>query len=490
MTNSWPRHFFVILILMLGLGLRLINFQQPIADWHSFRQVDTVSVTRYFTQHGFDFFHPHYYDISSTQSGLENPQGYRMVEAPIYNTITLFVHYLTHQSVENSSRLVSILLSLGSGFLIYLFVYKTTGQFLPSLFSLAIFMFLPFNIYYSRTTLPEPTAVFFMMLSLYLFSDYLYISAISLALAILIKPFTAIIIFPTLVTLIFIHKSYFINHKSITKLATFAFVALLPFILWRWWISQFPEGIPVSNWLLNNGITTTFPTWWHGYNLSFLNQMIALRPHWWYWLFQDRLASLILGIYGIIPLFLGLAYVRKFSQQISLSLVAGILLFFIIVAQGNIQHDYYQVLIIPSISILVGLGYYYIYLLLFPNYFLKIFIILSLFFLSIFFSFDRIKEYYKINNPQIVSLGQVIKEKLPNNSLLIAPYNGDTTLLYYTGLSGWPTEIYDFEKKVSEHPTQPIYLLSLNYDQYTNTLISQYPTIIKENNYIILKISP
>jgi len=152
--------FIIILALFIGLLLRLYKIYSPIADWHSFRQADTVSVTKIYSQNGFDFLHPKYFDVSSTQSGINNPQGFRLVEAPIYNTVSLVFHNIFHQNVKVSSRLVSILFSLGSGFIIFLFVLKTTNLFLPSLFSLLLFMVLPFNIYYSRTTLPEPTAVF------------------------------------------------------------------------------------------------------------------------------------------------------------------------------------------------------------------------------------------------------------------------------------------------------------------------------------------
>jgi hypothetical protein len=263
----------------------------------------------------------------------------------------------------------------------------------------------------------------------------------------------------------------------------------LPFILWRYWISQFPEGIPSSSWLLNNSHSQTFPNWYKGYNLSFLNKIIAFRPHWWYWLFQDRIGNLILGVYGIIPLFLGVAYQRKHYQSLALSLLAGIFVYFVIIAQGNIQHDYYQVLIIPSLSILCGVGYFYIYDLIFKSKILKIICLIIIFGLSTFFSYERVKEFYKINNPSIVSAGQVTKNILPTNSLIIAPYNGDTTLLFYTGFSGWPTEIYDIDQKISQHPNQPIYLLSTNNDKYTSDLTSKYPVINRTNDFIILKLS-
>jgi 4-amino-4-deoxy-L-arabinose transferase-like glycosyltransferase len=480
----------VIIILTIGFLLRLYRINEPIADWHSHRQADTAAVTQIYNDEGFDFFHPRYFDISSTQSGVENPHGYRMVEAPIYNAISLFFGKIFGLNITLASRLVSILFSLGSGWLIYLIVVSLTSLPLAGLFSLAVFMFFPFNVYYSRVVLPEPSAAFFMLLSFYLFQKNLLLSGVALGISLLIKPYTGLIISPVYALLILAQPTKYLSKKNILFLSLFSIITLAPFGLWRLWISQFPEGIPSSNWLLNNGVTTTFPAWYHGYNLSFLNKLIAFRPHWWYWLFQERLGILILGIFGTIPLFLGLAFNKKHTQSVTLGLLLGILVYFVVIAQGNIQHDYYQTLIVPSLSIIVGIGYFYISQFLFNSIFAKSLAILTIFVLSTYFSLDQVKNYYKINNQNIVTSAQKARELLPTDSLIIAPNNGDTTLLFQTGHFGWPVEIYDIDSKINMYSPRPIYLLSLNYDKYTNDLMSKYPTVIKEPSYIILKLSP
>ena len=480
---SLIQKIFILLIIVLGLFLRLYRLDYPVADWHSFRQADTASVTRIFSENGIDILHPKYHDLSNIQSGLENPLGYRMVELPIYNIISVYFHQIFKTNIDISSRLVSIIFSLGSGLLIFLICYQQTKLFLPSFFALATFMLLPFNIYYSRTILPEPTAVFFMLLSLYLFPINLFSSAVFLALSILIKPYTAIILFPVFLIKLFTHK------KSLIKLIIFSVISISPFIFWRLWISQFPEGIPKSDWLLNNGVTTTFPAWYKGYNLSFLNKLIAFRPHWWQWLFFERVSNLILGAYGLIPLFLGLAFKKIHTQKFSFSLILGILLYFVVIAQGNIQHDYYQVLIIPFVSILLGFGYYYIYSFLFDSKILSSLAILTLFGLSTYFSWNKIKSYYQINNNSIVEAGQKAQQFLPKNSLVIAPYNGDTALLYQTGFSGWPIEIYDIPKLISLHKDNKIYLVSVNLDNYTRSVIPHYKILLQNESFIILELS-
>ena len=480
----------LVITLLVGILVRTYKIDSPIADWHSHRQADTSSVTKLYYQNGVDILHPKYHDLSNVQSGQDNPNGYRMVEFPIYNVITVNFSKISGLNIDLSGRIIAISLSIASAILIFLFCFKTTHLFLPSYLSLFVFLFLPINIYYSRTILPEPAAVFFMLLAMYLFTDHIFLSAIALALSILIKPYTAIILFPFFASSIFIYQKKYFNPKNIVKLFVFGLVTLVPFLLWRKWIGQFPEGIPKSDWLLNNGVTTTFPVWFHGYNLSFLNKLVAFRPHWFQWLFLERITLLILGGFGIVPLFLGTVFKKNHSQKYVFSFILGILLYFIIIAQGNIQHDYYQVLILPFISIICGFGYYYALKFTYSSRLLSIIVISLIFIFSTYFSWTKVSPNYQIGHPAIVSAGLAVQQLVPKNSLIIAPYNGDTALLFQTGLSGWPTEIYDIPAIIKAHPQTEIYFVSVNFDGYTNSIIPQYKTIIKNNDYIILKLTP
>jgi len=485
--------FLVLLFLILGFFLRLYKIDNPVADWHSHRQADTASVTQNFKKNGINFFVPTYHDLSNVQSGLENPQGYRMVEAPIYNLFSLLVHntitiFQKNFPLDTSSRLTSIIFSEISALLIYFICHKHTRNFTASLFAMGTFLFLPFNIYYSRAIIPENAAITFMLAAILTF-DYIWISAIFISLSILCKPYTALISFPTLLFLSFQKFRHQINLKSFLSLFIFAIISLLPFALWRQWISHFPEGIPVNAWLFNNNPIPFLPEWYRGHNLTFFNKLVAFRPFWFKWLFFERLNKLILGSFGLIPLFLGFAYKKNHSQKISLSLILGVLLFFIIVAQGNIQHDYYQSLIIPSLSVIVGFGYYYTASFVFKSKIISYFSIALIFLFSFYFSLDQVKSYYKINNPTIVTAGEKIQQMIPQNALVIAPYNGDTAFLYQTKHSGWPTEIHELNELKLKYPQNPLYLVSVNFDQYTNNMTEKFKTLYKSDQFIILDLN-
>ena len=105
-------YFLLSIMLLLGFVVRLYRIDNPVADWHSWRQADTAAVSRNFVNGGINMLYPTYDDISSIQSGLENPTGIRMVEFPIYNLLSFATAKISNLNVELSSRLTSIILSL------------------------------------------------------------------------------------------------------------------------------------------------------------------------------------------------------------------------------------------------------------------------------------------------------------------------------------------------------------------------------------------
>lgn len=479
------------LALIIGFLLRLKGINNPVADWHSFRQADTASVTRHLLLGQGSYWLPTYHDLSSLQSGLDNPQGLRLVEFPLYNFFCLLFFKVTNPllgfSLEAASRLTSIIFSLISAFLIYRLSHRFTSRFWPSFLGLTVFLFLPFNIYYSRVILPEPTAITFMLAALFFFPQKWLLSGIFLAAAILIKPFTAIILFPPLLFLSF--KYFPKKPSSLWPLFMFAAISLTPFIIWRLHISHYPEGIPYSRWLFfkqkqflaSNNWTPNPPA-------PFLASLIPFKPYWFRWLFYQRLGNLILGAFGLIPFFLGLAYRKRLSPAILYTFLAGIGLYFTIVAGGNIQHDYYQSLIIPFVAIITGFGLYYLINFVFTSQTLALLSTIILVVFTFSFSWFQIKDYYLINHPQIITAGARANQLIPQNALVIAPYNGDTAFLYQTHRSGWPLEIYDIPK-LKKSINSPLYLVSVNFDGYTQEVASQYPIVEKTDNYIILNLN-
>ena len=460
------------IICCVSIGLRLWKIDQPIADWHSFRQVDTASVARIFTISGIDLLHPRYHDLSNIQSGKDNPQGWRMVEFPLYQGVAAFMYNVFPQlSIEIYLRLITILCSTLTGMFLGIMVMRRTTRAtgVMTFFAYAIF---PFSIFYGRAVLPDPFMVFLSIVSLYILDTKntevswikTILSGIFAALALLVKPQAAFLLLPMLV-LFFVFPLRF---SQIVKFLLWGLIATIPFFLWRAWIMQYPEGIPAFDWLLNqNGI--------------------RFKGAWFFWLFADRIGRLILGYWGLIPFGIGLLAVSKKEGWFSRLLLVGSLLYLIIIAGGNVQHDYYQILLLPVISIYVGKGITYLWMQKekdLSSLGSRSLVIISLLFLFAF-SWYTIRTYYWINRPEIIEAGSVADTLLPKDAKVIAAYNGDTTFLYQTKRSGWPLN-FDIDKKISMGATHYITVSPTDSDLETKELAEKYTVLVRNEKFAII----
>ena len=463
-------------LLVLGLFLRLYKIDNPVADWHSFRQADTASVSRNFIDHGVNLLVPTYHDNSNIQSGKDNPDGYRMVEFPLYNLL----HYSVYQiypslGVDQSGRLTSVILSLISIYLVYLIGEKLSGFFVGWL--AALFMtVLPFNIYYSRVILPEPLMIVAILGSYWYLIKmsesfsvskrlYLLLSSLLFAVAILVKPFALFFALPHAAI---VFRSWAKGELNALDVSLFSIIGAAPFIWWRRHVLSYPQGIPASDWLLNSS-------------------GIRFRPAWFRWLFGERLGKLILGVYGTTFFTLGVIAKPK-NEGISYWLWAiGILLYFSVVAGGNVQHDYYQAIIIPFVCFFLAKGAALVMSLSRTTYsrFLTIIMTIIVFVSMISLSWYDIKGYYQVNNWPIVEAGKAVDRLTPKDAKVIAPYNGDTAFLYQTHRAGWPIG-YDIEDKMLKGAT---YYVSVSYDDEARDLEKKYTLVEKNDRYIIIKLS-
>lgn len=468
------QYFWLILILLLAFSVRIYKINSPIADWHSWRQADTVSVTRNFVKYGFNPLLPNYDDMSGVaENPIANPNVYRFVEFPIYN-IAVYPLYLLFGVDDKLSRLVSVLFSLGSITFVFLVCRKILGigTALLAAFVMAV---LPFTIFFSRTTLPEPTFLFFSLGMVYFVQNWIWeenklkrkqfclLGFIFTATAFLIKPWAVFFFLP----LIF---ETFVKRRKIWplpfKFLLFSILAIIPFLLWRLWILQAPEGIPASSWLMNG-------------------DGIRFRPAFWWWIVSERIGREILGVTGAFLFFLGLIMRPAKGNYFFHIWVLSFFLYFTIFATGNVRHDYYQYIFTPIASIFVSIGF--VRLIRGENSFLpRIFTIIVAFtflLLSFYFTWTQVKELYKVNNPAIIEAGKKADEILPKDAIVVAPYNGDTAFLYQTNRHGWPVAALPLIELVTDYGVT--HFVSVNHDGKTNWVISHFKVLENNPKFVI-----
>ncbi len=447
-----------LIILALGFTVRLYKITNPVADWHSWRQADTASVTRNFVKYGVDLLHPRFDDFSDTSGkGLFNPNGYRFVEFPIFNLIhySLFIILsFSHLSLETIGRLTSVLAALTSSVLIYLILSRKSGK-TAGLLGMGFFLFLPYNIFFTRIILPESLMVTLSLAALVLF-DYkkIYLSAIFGALAVLVKPVALFLLMP-------IFWQWWREYKlQLFKSKLFwiwNLILFTPFLMWRIWEARYPMGVPANIWLLNgNGI--------------------RFKGAFFQWIFGERIGHLILGSWGIYPLLEGLVAINSYW----LAWVIGALAYLTVFATGNVHHDYYQITIIPIISIILALGVSR------ANTFIKKLLMLVCVLFMFAFSWYEVRGRYQINHYSIVDAGRAVDRLTPKDAVVLAPYNGDTAFLYQTNRRGFPFVYFPVKDFIDNYGVT--YYVSVNYDALTREVMNKYTVVEQNPDFVIVKL--
>lgn len=493
LKSFWPKialpHWLLLgFLVFIGGVLRLYKIDTPLADWHSWRQADTASVTREYFKHNYSFLQPHYHDLSNIPNGLDNPEGYRMVEFPLVNWI--IAQYLLAVPTANlvvSSRFASLMATLISICALYWLSWRLSKDKRIAVSSALAFAIIPYSVFYSRVILPEPFMVMMSLVSIFALVEWaenrtnslalslfwLLITWLSFSLALLLKP-SAIFFSPVLMAIPF---AYFGWQAVLFWELWILPSALLPLLGWRWWIAQFPEGIPAFSWLFNgNGI--------------------RLKPAWWRWLFADRLGRLILGYWGSIFVITGVISKSANTSRrwllnnssfdfITIVWLISTLAYMIVFATGNVQHDYYQIQIIPIICLLVAKGIVWLLDLKTTHRAATAVTVMAVVVLSLAFAWYEVQGYYNINNPAIVEAGAVVNELTSPDAKIIAPYGGDTAFLFQTNRTGWPVGGL-IDQRIKQGAT---HYVSTALDDETKLLLTQYATVAQTDNFILLDLT-
>jgi len=476
LTTNKFEYILLSIVILAGFLVRLYKIDNPVADWHSWRQADTASVTRNYVQKGINLLVPRYDDISSIQSRISNPEGYRMVEFPVYNGVSALVSYAFPKlSVEVWSRLITIICALITSFFLYLIGKRFLGG-MGGVLSSFFYLFIPFNIYFTRVILPDPMGVTFGIIGLWAFIKFFddsgelffYLSALFFALMILIKPYLGFYLVPVLYLTIskFGFKTILKSKKIILKILLFLAIVFIPFIAWRWWESKFPAGIPLF--------------WW-----AFNGNDIRFRPAFWYWIFGERLGHLILGSLGLIPFVFGILNTKIKNHFIPWFLI-GTFLYFVVVADANVMHDYYQILTVPAIALTLAAGSIYLWKQSVFNKILTRSILIFSVSIMLLTGWYQVKGNYVINHWEIIEAGKAIDAIAPKDALIIAPYVGDTAFLYQTKRSGWPVIDSSIDTIIKQGAS---YYVSVDLGSAdTRNFEKRFPTVVKTDKYIILKL--
>jgi hypothetical protein len=473
MVKKLSEWLLVIALLAGGFWLRTYKLNAPLADWHSWRQADTAAVARNFVKDNFNLLYPQSDSFLALNEGnIPNPNRYFMNEFPLYNGIVALLYGQFGVNVA-LGRMVSIAFSMIGAIALYALVRTLLGTG-TALASLAYYLVLPYNIYYSRVFMPDPTFAALSILSLYWCVAWVksektwhgFALMITFALAMLVKPYA---IFMTIPMFYWVVANWGLSVFKKPQAYIVTLGAFLPLVFWRFHLSQHPEASFASLWLLNG-------------------DGIRFKGAFFRWLIYDRLNRLIFATGGFALFVAGLltAHLKKNSSLFFVWALA-IALYMTVFAKGNVNHDYYQLPIVAPgvVLIMIGAGHL---IKLGKNIFqkgLNIIIVGALLALSLAFGWFEVRGFFNINNPAIVAAGAKVDEITPKDAIVIAPYGGDPTFLYLTNRHGWPVG-GDAELRMKDGATY--YVTTSKEDEFAR-LKKTYTLVVENDDYAIIKLS-
>lgn len=424
MSNKTKTYLFLFLILTLGLVLRLYKISIPLVDHHSWRQTDSAAVVRNLAFGNFNLLLPQWDNLTLTNAkGLPNPNRYFFEDFPASADIYPALAYKIFGSNIIILRLTSIIFSLLT-ILFLFFLIADISSLRVGIIAAFVYAILPFSIFFSRGYFQENPLNFYTVATLFCLNRFLqrkyfryfFFSILFNILLFLTKPYGLVFLLPEV--FLFWQKKGFKFLKDPFAIIYFL-VSLSPFVLWWLWVRQFPEGIPYSGWLLNEG------------NIRF-------KGAFFYWIFAERIGKLILGYYGLIFFGLGLLILGPKQELVFYLWFLALLTYTSVMAKGSVTHDYYQIPYLPTVAFFCakGIDFIYSFQKKIRDKAVSVLLISAITLFGLAFSWYDIRGFYDLKSG-IDLAGDFVNKNLPSDVLIIAGDGADPTLLYNCNRQGW-----------------------------------------------------
>lgn len=353
-------HLRIVLGVALAIGvlIRLVGLHSPPYDGHSFRQCQTLSTIEDFYRNGVDLLHPH-------TLYMGNP-GVLVLEVPLFQAMGAGLYHIFGPHWE-LIRLMNIFFGIATAIILYracLLLFEPSTAILAAL----IYWLAPLNILFQRSTLLEPMAVMWAMVSFYSLALLLNgpnkseetvgnhfevaprnswicfsVFAFATLLTALIK---ALYLWPAV--LLFVQSALVRGcqlNRSLARLVVVFGIAGLCFVAWNKYSAQINAANP-----LTEGVK---PTSLLGFSVllkwDFYSVMVKTRPKEWL-----GLLGALFYLFGLWAWWLERRVAGWKSPWFLLMVVPPTYL--VAFANINYPHDYYQLIITPFLAVVSARG--------------------------------------------------------------------------------------------------------------------------------------
>ena len=340
-NSSFLRLVLVILILILGLGARLIDLGDPPLDFAATRQLRSLIMARGYYE-AMDVPSTREIPPEDRQFAIQVGQSEAVIEPPIMEHLAAYTYALLGREDFRIPRLYSIFFWVLGGIPLYLLAKKLLGD-TASMATLAFYEFVPYGIISSRAFQPDP-----LMICLILFSWFFQfhwfdkktwgsalLAGVFTGLAVLVKTTAVFFVGVPFIWLVF--SSGFGKALRNGMVYLMAALSLLPgglFMLWNVTSGGNAGAIFGSRFFTS----------------------LYFQPHWYQSWFMTA-KSLV----GYFPLFLGVLAIFFFPGKKAriwyICLWLAYLLLGFVFSYHISTHDYYSMPLIPIVSIGFGLAF-------------------------------------------------------------------------------------------------------------------------------------
>jgi hypothetical protein len=397
---------------------------EPVVGWHSWRQADTAAIARSFDRDGLDVLRP---AIDWSGAG----PGYVESELPLFPLLVAGL-YRAFGPDEIWGRLLAMLFSAGAAVYLAALCARYVDRW-SAAWAGAAFALFPLASFIGVAFMPESLMHFASVAAVAHLDRWSsggrdrdwWISAAFLAVAIAVKiPELYLGVPVTFLVWRRLGARMFLRFR----VWAYAAIALVPPALWYLHAHHLKEMTGLS-----------FGIWEVGSD-KWGNVDLLASPSFYSKMLFGRLIERHLTHAGAVLLAIGAVLLRGRRDLGTFhSWVVGAVVYVVVVAGGNLAHDYYQVPVLLPLSLWVGAAIAWALrrsavsrprLRIAARFVVLAFLVLCL---------TRVAHFRKkeVSSRHLVELGVAAQEVVPEGELVVVAEDGDPTFLYHVDRRGW-----------------------------------------------------
>lgn len=399
----------VLFVFLFIIVIRFINITMPILEGTAMRQTQTAFIARNFFKDGINILYP-------KVDHFGNDPGYLVLEFPIMNVLAAYGYVLLGGVHEWIGRILSILFFLGACCFLFSITKKLFGEDC-AIWAIIAFGLSPLSIIFSRAFMPDFEMIFFSLGALYLFfNSRLWLSAIFLSIALLVKPHSFYIIMPLFYILWKRQgKNFILDYKNWIYL----FIAITPAILW-----YIHASTVHSHFTQEETYNYELSNWFDPKRLLDLKLYINIAKIY---------SRIFLTPAGLILFISGLFIKTKGKQNIIWAWLFGCLLYMLAFIT-HMWEPYYHLNLLPVASIFIARAIVQIQKLSWKKIAYTILIIL---FVPFFLRYSAYAYIVPKGYKYIPEAGKRVQQLTDKGDLVVASAAGGPQGLYFCDRKGW-----------------------------------------------------